>query len=172
MAKVPARRDRLINQLRRLYDAEEQLLRALPPLTSCAKSEQLSTVLADHFEETREHVRRLRRAFGLLNVPARRLPCEAMAALVQSGLAIIDEYGGCGASLLDTALIDAAHQIERYEITAYRRVMAEANAHGCAHIAALLGLTLKEEEVADRLLSMAARATDPSLYGAERLDLL
>jgi|KBSMisStaDraftv2_1062788.scaffolds.fasta_scaffold99096_2 ferritin-like metal-binding protein YciE len=168
MAKTAANRDPLIDRLSSLYDAEQQLIQALPPLASCAKSEQLSDVLADHLEETREHVQRLRQAFRILHVPARGLPCEPMAALVQSGLAVVDGNAGCGTFLLDMALISAAQEIERYEITAYRKAIASAKARGYASVAKLLALTLREEEVADRLLTMAARVSDPS---ASALDL-
>src|SRR5579872_3221956 len=110
-------RELLIDQMRDLYDAEKQLVKALPKMAKNSSNEQLREAFENHLEQTRGHVQRLEQAFELLDKKAKGKPCAAMKGLVEEGRETMEEDLEDG--LLDSALICGAQKVEHYEIAGY-----------------------------------------------------
>ncbi|MGH9645995.1 MAG: ferritin-like domain-containing protein [Bryobacteraceae bacterium] len=141
--------DLLVEQVRDLYDAEKQLVRALPKMAEAASSEDLQQAIQTHLEETKNQVSRLERVFEELDKPAKGKACKAMRGLVEEGGEAMD-----GASpLTDLAIIAAAQRVEHYEISAYGTARAIATQLGQETIASLLEETEEEEKAADTKLT-------------------
>jgi ferritin-like metal-binding protein YciE len=141
--------DLLVEQVRDLYDAEKQLVRALPKMAQAASSEDLQEAIQSHLEETKNQVSRLERVFEELSKPAKGKTCKAMKGLVEEGSEALD-----GSSpLTDLAIIAAAQRVEHYEISAYGSARAMALQLGQDSIASLLEETEEEEKAADSKLT-------------------
>ncbi|MCB9949062.1 MAG: ferritin-like domain-containing protein [Rhodospirillaceae bacterium] len=153
---VKSVQDLLLEELRDLYHAERQLLKALPKMAKAAKSDQLRQAFEHHLEETRGQVERLERMFELLDVRSRGKPCEAMQGLVEEAKEMMEEIKT--PEVLDAALITAAQKVEHYEIASYGSACALAEALGQKDIAKLLTETLDEEKAADRKLNEIAQS--------------
>jgi ferritin-like metal-binding protein YciE len=151
---VKSVQDLLVNELRDIYDAEKQLVKALPKMARAASSEQLRQAFQEHLEETRNQVQRLEQVFEGLDTRSRGKPCEAMRGLVQEASETMEEVKN--AQLLDAALIAGAQKVEHYEIAAYGSVRALAEACGHQMVAQLLDETLEEEKGADQKLNQIA----------------
>ena len=143
--------DLLVEQVRDLYDAEKQLVRALPKMAEAAHSEDLQQTIQSHLEETKNQVSRLERVFEELDKPAKGKTCKAMRGLVEEGGEALD--GKSEASLTDLAIIAAAQRVEHYEISAYGTARAIALQLGQETIASLLEETEEEEKAADTKLN-------------------
>jgi len=141
-------------QLGDLYDAEKQLVAALPKVASAASSDELRKAFQTHLEETRGHVERLEQIFGDLGLPAPTEHCDAMAGLIKEGDQIVQATGDPVAK--DAALIAAAQRVEHYEISAYGTARTLARELGHDDAASLLDQTLDEESHADELLNKIA----------------
>lgn len=147
---IPTLRDLLIDQLNDLYDAEGQLLDALPKMAAAATGENLRQGFLDHLEETKVHVARLTKAFSNLGTAPGEKTCLAMKGLVAEGAEAIGlEANG---AIRDAALIGAARRVEHYEIAAYKSVRGLAGGVDEASVADLLQQTLDEECAADKRL--------------------
>jgi ferritin-like metal-binding protein YciE len=145
----------LNDEMRDLYDAEKQLVKALPKVIKAASNPELSEAITKHLEQTRGQVERLERAFNLLGEKPKSKPCAAMRGLIEETQQAMDE--GMPEPLLDSALICAAQKVEHYEIAGYGTVKAWATALGLDDIADLLNETLEEEKAAnDTLTGVAA----------------
>ena len=143
--------DLLVNELRDIYDAEKQLVKALPKMAKAASSEQLRQAFQEHLEETRTQVQRLEQVFEGLATRSRGKSCEAMRGLVQEASETMEEVKN--PQVLDAALIAGAQKVEHYEIAAYGSVRALAEACGHQMVAQLLDETLEEEKGADQKLN-------------------
>src|SRR5262249_697077 len=110
-----------LNELRDLYSAEQQLVKALPKMAKNATFEDVGNEFTNHLEETRNHVARLEQIFESLGENAKGKKCAGMEGIVQEGAETIDEYEG---PVLDAAIISAAQRVEHYEIAAYGSVCA------------------------------------------------
>lgn len=143
-------RDLLIDQLNDLYDAEGQLLDALPKMAEAASGENLRQGFLDHCEETTVHVERLTKAFGQLGIAPGEKTCLAMQGLVAEGAEALG-FEASGA-IRDAALIGAARRVEHYEIAAYQSARGLAAGVDEAGVADLLQQTLDEECAADKRL--------------------
>jgi ferritin-like metal-binding protein YciE len=139
----------LIDHLRDLYDAEKNLVRALPKMAKAADSEELADAIRDHLEQTKHHVERLEQVFKHLNEKPRAKACKAIRGLIEEGGEAASEEG----SLSDLAIIAAAQKVEHYEISAYGTAKAWAEKLGKHDVADLLGETLEEEKAADSKLT-------------------
>jgi ferritin-like metal-binding protein YciE len=139
--------DLLVEQVRDLYDAEKQLVRALPKIAEAASSEELQQAIQSHLEETKTQVSRLERVFEELDKPAKGKACKAMRGLVEEGDEALD--GKSPSALTDLAIIAAAQRVEHYEISAYGTARAIALQLGQETIASLLEETEEEEKAAD-----------------------
>jgi ferritin-like metal-binding protein YciE len=146
--------DLLVDELRDIYHAEKQLLKALPKMVKAASSDKLRQAFEDHLEETRGQVERLEQVFEQLEMPARAKRCEAMAGLIEEAQEMVDEIKT--PEVLDAALITAAQKVEHYEIASYGSVHALALATGQDEVAQLLAATLEEEKAADQKLNKIA----------------
>jgi ferritin-like metal-binding protein YciE len=147
-------RDVLIEELKDLYDAEKQLVKALPKMAKAASNQELKEAFETHLEETRGHVERLEQAFQLLDEKAKSKPCEAMKGLISEGQQTMQE--DFSEPLLDSAIICAAQKVEHYEIAGYGTVCAWARSMSLEDVADLLDQTLAEEKAADEKLTEVA----------------
>jgi ferritin-like metal-binding protein YciE len=146
--------DLFVHELRDLYDAEQQLTKALPLLATAATSEQLRQTFEEHLEVTKEQARRLEKIFDGLGEPAEGKPCKAMAGLVAEARETLDI--DADPDVLDAALIVAAQKVEHYEIAGYGSVRTFARVLNYSDAARLLEATLKEESQTDERLTRLA----------------
>jgi len=144
-----------VDELKDLFSAENQLIKALPRLAKAAANQQLKTAFTTHLAETEEHARRIEEIFrsGLEGSP-RGKKCAAMEGLVMEGKEILEEDGA--PDVIDAALIGAAQRVEHYEMAAYGTARAHAQQLGYANAARLLEQTLKEESAANEKLTKIA----------------
>lgn len=146
----------LVEELKDLYSAENQLLKALPKMAKAAKHEELKAAFTEHLEVTRGQVARLEEIFQELGESPRGKKCKAMEGLVEEGSEIISEKGE--AYVKDAALIAAAQRVEHYEMAGYGCVRTFANLLGLTDIAEKLQETLNEEGEADHALTALAES--------------
>lgn len=168
MSSIPTFHALLIDELKDLYHAENQLLRALPKMAKSASNSELKAGLTAHVAQTRGHVSRLNQSLKLLGQPARGKPCQAMMGLVAEGTEAIKAK--CPPAVRDAALIGAAQRVEHYEIAGYGTARAFAHALGESKVAHLLQATLDEEGESNKeftRLSMTVNA-EALAAGSER----
>ena len=146
----------LVDELRDIYHAERQMVRALPKLAKAASSPELREALESHLTETEGHVTRLEQALDMLDETAKSKTCAGMVGIVEEGSDLIKQKAK--GSALDAGIIAGAQRAEHYEIAAYGSVMAWAKALGHRDIAELLSSTLEEEKAADGKLTELAEA--------------
>src|SRR5438046_5529827 len=106
-------RETFIEELSDIYDAEKQLVKALPKMAKAAQNEQLKQGVEEHLEQTQEHVQRLEQVFEHFGQKVKGKRCPAMAGLIEEAQELIKEDAG------DAALIAAAQKVEHYEIATY-----------------------------------------------------
>lgn len=155
MPKITTLEDLLVEELKDLFDAENQLLRALPKMAKAATSQELKSAFQEHLEVTRQQVERLTQVFAELGKPAKGKKCEAMKGLVLESQEMMQE--DIVPEILDAGLIGAAQRVEHYEMAGYGTVRTMAEALGHKEAARLLDQTLKEEVEADKKLTMIAK---------------
>lgn len=144
-----------IDELKDLYNAENQLVKALPKMAKAASSEELRQGFEEHLEQTKGHVRRLEEIFQALGESPKGKKCKGMEGLVAEGAEAMEEdFEG---SVMDAALIGAAQRVEHYEIAAYGTASAFAQELGETDHAALLNETLEEEKETDEKLTKLAQ---------------
>jgi ferritin-like metal-binding protein YciE len=153
---VKSVQDLLLNELRDIYDAEKQLVRALPKMAKASSSEQLRQAFQDHLEETKKQIERLEQTFEQLDTRTRGKRCEAMHGLIEEASENMEEIKT--PEVLDAALIAGAQKVEHYEIAAYGSVRTLAEACGHQDVARLLDETLEEEKQADQKLNRIAHS--------------
>jgi ferritin-like metal-binding protein YciE len=154
MAETGTLHDAFIDELRDTYDAEKQILKALPKMAKAASSEELRAAFEGHLEETREQVSRLEQVFASLDEKVRGKHCDGIAGIIEEGKAILEE--DFDADTMDACLVAAAQRVEHYEMAAYGTLVAWAQAMGHADAAELLEQTLEEEKAADQKLTQLA----------------
>ena len=143
-----------INELRDLYNAENQLLKALPKMAKAASSAKLRKAFQTHLEQTEGHVERLEQVFKELGEKAKGKTCHGMKGLIEEGSEILEEDGD--ESVLDAAIIVAAQKVEHYEMASYGSVRTFAELLGQKKAAKLLQATLDEESETNELLNKLA----------------
>jgi ferritin-like metal-binding protein YciE len=159
-------RDVMLEELRDLYSAENQLVKALPKLAKAAQDEELQQSFSEHLEETTGQVERLKEVFSLLEEKPTGKHCKGMEGLIEEGKEAIDEEEEGEA--YDIGLIGAAARVEHYEIAGYTAVIAMLKGLGLEEAAEPLVETLNEEnEALEKLESklqdlILASATDAS----------
>ncbi len=144
-----------VDELKDLYNAENQLVKALPKMAKAASSEELRQGFEEHLEQTKEHVQRLERVFKALDESPKGKKCMGMEGLVKEGSEIMEE--DFEDAVLDAALIGAAQRVEHYEIAAYGTVVAFAKLLGETQHVSLLERTLGEERDTDEKLTELAK---------------
>jgi len=143
-----------IDELKDLYNAENQLVKALPKMAKASNSEDLRNGFEEHLEQTKGHVQRLEQIFEMLGESPKGKKCKGMEGLIEEGSEMIDEdFEG---SVKDAGLIGAAQRVEHYEIAGYGTVKALAETLGEDEQASLLEETLQEEKETDEKLTELA----------------
>jgi ferritin-like metal-binding protein YciE len=152
--KANSLRELYVQELRDLYDAEQQLIKALPKMAKNSTSEELSSAFEEHLEKTKGHAERLETIFEGLGEKAKGEKCKGMEGLVKEGSDILEE--DMDEEVKDAAIIGAAQRVEHYEIAGYGCVRTYARLLGEDEAADLLEQTLEEEKEADTTLSQLA----------------
>jgi ferritin-like metal-binding protein YciE len=156
MPKLTSLEDLLVHELQDIYNAEGQILKALPRMIKAASHPELKSAFEEHRVQTEGQVERLEQAFKLLGIPAKGKKCEGMAGLLEEGKKTMAE--DAEANVMDAALIAAAQKVEHYEIAAYGCVCTYAEMLGHEEVHELLGQTLEEEEETDQKLTALAES--------------
>lgn len=149
--------DLYIDQLRDLYSAENQLVKAIPKMVKAASNEQLSESFEQHLEQTRGHVDRLKQVFDKLGKKPGGKVCKAMQGLIEEAKETMEE--DANPEVMDAGLIAAAQRVEHYEIAGYGTVRSFAKLLGDNAAARLLQQTLDEEGETDKKLTRLAETT-------------
>ncbi len=142
----------LEEQLQDLYNAENQLTKALPKMAKKASNAGLQAAFKSHLDETKGQIERLKEIGEELGI--KKLTgkvCKAMKGLIEEGAEVLEEDGDD--AVIDAALIAAAQRVEHYEIAAYGTVRAIADQLGHTKVSKLLSQTLKEESACDEKLT-------------------
>ena len=148
----------LVEELKDIYHAENQLVKALPKMAKAAQNAELKAGFLNHLEETKGHVQRLEQAFELLGEPAKGKLCHAMKGLVEEGAEAIEANEA--SPIRDAQLIGAAQRVEHYEIAAYGTVRAFAEKLGETEVVELLQQNLDEEGATDKKLTELSEAVN------------
>jgi ferritin-like metal-binding protein YciE len=141
----------LEDQLKDIYSAETQLVKALPKMAKKASFQGLKEAITSHLEETKHQVERLDEIGQVLSIKLTGKKCKAMAGLIEEGAEVIEAEGP--GPVIDAALIAAAQRVEHYEISAYGSARALASQLGHEDVVDLLQETLDEESAADEKLT-------------------
>lgn len=148
--------DLFVDELKDLYNAENQLLKALPKMAKAASNDKLKQALTSHLEQTKGHVQRLEQVFDSLGEKPKGKVCKAMKGLVEEGKEMMEE--GEEPEVTDAAIIAASQRIEHYEMAGYGCVRTYAHVLGNKQIAGILQKTLDEEGEADKKLTALAES--------------
>ena len=143
-----------IEELRDVYNAEQQLVKALPKMAKGAASDELREAIETHLEQTKGQIERLEQIFEELDESPKGKTCQAMKGLIEEGSEILDEKGE--ASVIDAGIIAAAQKVEHYEIATYGTLRTWADLLNQDEAAGLLQETLDEEGDADKILNELA----------------
>ena len=146
----------LIDELKDIYSAENQIVKALPKLAKAASSPELKRAFERHLEETRRQVERLDQIGQALDTKLTGKKCKGMEGLIEEGKEIIEEDLDDNAK--DAGLIGAAQKVEHYEIAAYGTARTHAELLGYTKAAKLLQQTLDEEGATDKKLTQLAES--------------
>jgi ferritin-like metal-binding protein YciE len=140
-----------LNEIKDVYNAEKQLVAALPRMAKAAQAPELQQAITKHLRETEGHVKRLEQILRSLGEPLRGKKCKGMEGLIEEGKEILEEDGA--PEVIDAAIISAAQRVEHYEIAAYGCLRAYAQLLGNTDADRLLQQTLAEEEATDKALT-------------------
>jgi ferritin-like metal-binding protein YciE len=143
-----------VEQLRDLYDAEHQLIKALPKMAEAANSDELRQAFEEHLEQTRGHAERIETIFENLGEKAKAKKCKGMEGLIKEGNETLDE--DMDENVKDAGIIAAAQRVEHYEIAGYGTARTFATLLGDREAASLLEQTLEEEKETDERLTQIA----------------
>jgi ferritin-like metal-binding protein YciE len=156
-----------VDELRDIYNAENQLLKALPKMAKGSSSPDLKSGFEKHLRQTETHVERLEQIFAELDESPKGKTCHAMKGLIEEGSEILKEDGE--ESVLDAGIIVAAQKVEHYEMAAYGSARTFARLLGQDKAAELLQSTLDEEsETNESLNQLAENIVNPeALIGSE-----
>jgi ferritin-like metal-binding protein YciE len=152
--KVNSLRELFISELKDIYDAEQQIVKALPDMVKASSTPELREAFQEHLEQTRDHVRRLEQIFQGCGEEAKAKKCDGLRGILKEGEDAIDLDGD--ATTRDAALIAGAQRVEHYEIAVYGSLRSWANQIGDSRSASLLEETLNEEKSADEKLTQIA----------------
>ena len=148
--------DAFLDELRDSYDAEKQLIKALPKLARAAENDALRSAFENHLRETQGHAQRLEQVFQSLGEKPRGKHCDGMEGIIEEGKSILEE--DLDGTALDACLIAAAQRAEHYEMAAYGTLVAWAKAMGHNEAIGLLESILEEEKAADEKLTKIAES--------------
>jgi len=151
--KHKALKERFVDELKDLYSAENQLIKALPKMAKAATSDDLRAGFEEHLEQTKEHARRIEEICTELGEKPTGKKCAGMEGLIDEGKEMMGEFED---DVLDAAMISAAQRVEHYEIAAYGTVRTYAELLGHDRAVELLEQTLEEEKQTDQKLTELA----------------
>ena len=154
MEKIDSLESLLLHELKDLYHAEKQLVKALPKVAKKASSAELKMAIQEHLHQTEGHVNRLEQAFQMLGHPPKGVKCKGMSGILEEGEDNLELKGT--PETLDAAIITSAQKVEHYEIAGYGSAANWAKLLGRDDIKALLGQTLQEEKQTDEKLTQLA----------------
>jgi ferritin-like metal-binding protein YciE len=149
--KIESLDELFVDELKDLYHAEKQLVKALPKMAKAATSEELRKAFTDHLEQTKNHVTRIEQVFESCDEKAKAKVCKGMQGLIEEGQETMEE--DAAEEMADLGLIAAAQKVEHYEIAGYGTMRTFAQILGNQDAVRLLSETLREEEAADKLLT-------------------
>ena len=162
---IESLKDLFVEELRDLYDAENQLIKALPKMAEASNSEELREAFEEHLEQTKGHAQRLETIFESLGQKAKAKKCKGMEGLIKEGSEMIDE--DMDPDVKDAGLIGAAQRVEHYEIAGYGTARTFASQLGEDEAASLLQQTLDEEKETDAKLNDLASEINVEAEEAE-----
>ena len=154
--KIETLEDLLADELKDLYSAENQLIRALPKMAKTAKSAELRMAFEEHLEQTKNHAQRIEQVCTDMGVSPKGKKCVGMEGLIEEGREIITNGSKDSISPLEAGLIGAAQKAEHYEIAGYGTAIAHARQLGLNSVANTLHKTLEEEKQTDEKLTKLA----------------
>lgn len=160
--------DLFVHELKDLYSAENQLIKALPKMSQAAQSPELKRAFDTHLRETKEQVRRLERVFKALGEKPGGKTCKAMEGLVEEGEELLEE--DADPDVMDAALIVTAQKVEHYEIASYGSVCTFGRVLGYDQATEILKETMAEEERTDKLLTGIAEKLNVQANTADEAD--
>jgi ferritin-like metal-binding protein YciE len=158
----------LVEELKDLYSAEKQIVKALPKIIRGAASDELKTAIQEHLEVTKGQVTRLEEVFSHLEEKPKAKHCKGMEGLLQEGAESLDEEDK--GPLRDLQLIGAAQRVEHYEVAAYGTAKAMAETLGFNEAMDLLNETLEEEGEADKKLTEVAESLYSEVETGEKVE--
>jgi ferritin-like metal-binding protein YciE len=147
MAEDNALQELLVDELKDLYSAENQIIKALPKMAKNAANPDLRRAFETHLEETRNHAQRLEQIAEDMDFSLRGKKCKGMEGLLEEGKEVMDEFED---DTLDAGMIAAAQKVEHYEIASYGTARTHANMLGLKKVARVLQQTLDEEARTDK----------------------
>ncbi|HEV3117072.1 MAG TPA: ferritin-like domain-containing protein [Gemmataceae bacterium] len=154
--KLNSLEDLLVEELRDLYSAENQIIKALPKMAKTASNPELQQGFQEHLKQTKGHAQRLEQVCESLNVSPKGKKCRAMEGLLEEGKETMSE--DAEPEVMDAALIAAAQRVEHYEIAGYGCARTFARQLGHEEAANLLQQTLDEEAETDKKLTQIAES--------------
>ena len=157
MSSLKTMNDLFVESLRDVYDAETQLVEALPQMEKAASSAQLKSAFRTHLQQTETQRKRLEQVFEQMGMKASRKSCKGMEGLIKEGEEVI--MAGGEPEIKDAALIAAAQKVEHYEISAYGTLRTLAGKLEMPDAKRLLQQSLDEEGATDHLLSQIAEGS-------------
>lgn len=164
--KINSLQDLYVDELRDLYDAENQLIKALPKMAEASTSAELRLGFEEHLEQTRGHAQRLEQIFERLGEKPKGKKCKGMEGIVKEGSETLDE--DMQDDVKDAAIIGAAQRVEHYEIAGYGTARTHADLLGREEDSRLLEETLEEEKETDeKLTGLAENINVQAREGAE-----
>ena len=166
--KITTLRELYVDQLRDLYDGENQIIKALPKMIESTESEELRSALEEHLEVTRQQAQRLETIFEGLGENAKGEKCKGMEGIIKEGSDVVKE--DMDETVKDAAIIAAAQRVEHYEIAGYGTVRTYAGLLGEDEAEELLQQTLDEEKEADQKLSQLAEEINVEAEEGEALE--
>ena len=160
--------DLFVHELKDLYSAENQLIKALPKMAQAAQAPELKRAFETHLRETKEQVRRLEQVFKALGEKPGGKTCKAMEGLVEEGEELLEE--DADPDVMDAALIVTAQKVEHYEIASYGSVCTFGRVLGYDQATEVLKETMAEEERTDKLLTGIAEKLNVQAKTADEGD--
>lgn len=163
--KIDTLEDLFIQELKDIYDAEKQIIEALPKMIDAATSPELKHGFEKHLEETKQQFQRLEDVFDMLDMDPEAEHCDGMAGIIKDGEKVVSAEGD--PDVKDAALIAAAQKVEHYEIAGYGALRTYARILGHDDAVKILQHTLNQEHETDKQLTeMAERSINVKASGA------
>ncbi len=152
--KVNSLKELYLEELKDVYDAENQIVKALPKMAKATSTPELRRAFEEHLEQTKGHVRRLEQIFEGLGEQAKARKCDGVRGIIEEGEDVMSD--GQEGPVRDAGLIAGAQRVEHYEMAAYGSLKTWAKQLGDQRAASLLEETLNEEKKADEILTQIA----------------